>query len=162
MWRSCVWLHTIFKIRELFSKYTPILMQMLPLFLCSFNRSWVCRQNSMKVPESFMKILSAFCVFLCADRETHIAKLIDTSLEIFIWNMPQKGWWKWDLQVWILHEAGPCWYAIPYAQVDVPFLNKLWCMLRTFKDVDTACLSGILGSFALEDGTNTACRNFGN
>ena len=35
----------------------------------------------MKLLENFMKILSAFCVFLFADRQTHMERLLDTSLE---------------------------------------------------------------------------------
>jgi len=48
----------------------------------------MCWQNSIKLPE--MKILSAFCVFLYEDRQIDMARLIDTSLEIFISNIPQK------------------------------------------------------------------------
>jgi hypothetical protein len=51
----------------------------------------------VKIPEMFMKIPAAFCVFLYADIQTHVARLIETSLEMFISNIPQKWILKWRI-----------------------------------------------------------------
>ena len=62
---------------------------------------------------------------------------------------------KLKLQV---YEAGTYWYGIPCLSVDVTFLNTAWRTLQTLEDVNRSCLSGILRSLALEDGTDTSYR----